>query len=643
MIIVKYFNNFLEEISQTSQHYLILGDNILGKKIYELSLFGIPDFFIECVPEKIEFLNSFLINKIGSISTINILLIFPLDSNFDDIISSLHNTLKLVVNLYIFSNNDLNTWGGICYEGKKYIFDLNKYMFSDPPFMREAFSMVPYYSPGYLKELKNEPGYIVVKNKDTIGLEDYKSRYINHSNGKKVTVYEKSQYAHKIHVFGDSRAYAILTEDKYTFCSLLQGKLDKDALSYQVINYGIPGKDIERMVFQIKHADIKKGDLVFLTTGTPDFQGNIPLNIEVRMEYLTEIQELCNNLNVKFVYMNMPTLIEIKNPTELERSMQQEFQSIHFSDYNPKVIHEINELTKFRCMDLGIIYYDFTEKFQRPHDYGHLFLNFRHYGPNGNLLIADELYKAVQWLTATKNHLITEAKTLKESKDSDFLTKLEDIFVNRDLTAYIEDIKKFKVNKENIGAVLMNCNPFTKGHRFLIDYAASRVDHLYIFILQEENGDFSFADRFCLAKQNTLDLSNVTILPTGKVMGSKIFNSEYFKKSEFQTGVVDLSKDVILFASKIAPILNITKRFIGEEPNCNVTRQFNEQIIELSPKYNVEVECIPRKNTTNGKSVISASIVRTLLKEQKYDELKEHVTPITYEFLKKKYFADYIS
>lgn len=100
---------------------------------------------------------------------------------------------------------------------------------------------------------------------------------------------------------------------------------------------------------------------------------------------------------------------------------------------------------------------------------------------------------------------------------------------------------------------------------------------------------------------------------------------------------------MILFASKIAPILNITKRFIGEEPTCSVTHQFNQQIIELSPKYNIEVECIPRKNTKCSETVISASTVRKLLKEKQYNELKEHVTDITYEYLKKKYFVNYIS
>lgn len=634
MITVKLWENFLEEVEQKSKHFVVWGDTTLGKRIFELKLFGYSDFFIEYVPEKIDEIVSILKNKLKNV---NILLCLPLDTDFNEIINYVCNNLKLDANLYIFNNIDLKKWGGILYNDKKYIFDLDKYMYSDPLFMREAFSMVSYYSPEYLKELSNEPGYIVVKNKSNIGLEDYKSTYINHIDGKKMTIYRKNHYNHKIHVFGDSRAYAILTEDKYTFCSLLQNKLDKENLSYQVINYGIPGKDIERMTFQIKHGDIKKGDIVFLTTGSPDFEGNIQLNIEVRMQYLTEIQNYCSDLNVKFVYINMPTLIEIKNPTELEKSMQLEFQSIHFFDYNPKTIYKINDTTKFRCMNTGIIYYDFTEKFQRPHNYGHLFLNFRHYGPNGNLLIADEIHKIVLWIISTDNNLISEAKIIKQKNDSDFNKKLQGALINKELTNYIEEIKKSRVDKENIGAVLMNCNPFTKGHRHLIDYAAKKVDHLYIFILQEENGDFSFKDRIYLAKQNTLDLSNVTVLPTGKVMGSKIFNPEYFKKGELQTSQVDMSKDIILFASKIAPILNITKRFIGEEPNCNVTHQFNEQIIKLLPKYNIEVECIPRKYTENGKTVISASIVRRLLKEKGYTELKEHVTDVTYKFLKEKF------
>ena len=34
-----------------------------------------------------------------------------------------------------------------------------------------------------------------------------------------------------------------------------------------------------------------------------------------------------------------------------------------------------------------------------------------------------------------------------------------------------------------VGAIVMNCNPFTMGHRYLIETAASQVDRLYVFVL----------------------------------------------------------------------------------------------------------------------------------------------------------------
>jgi [citrate (pro-3S)-lyase] ligase len=67
-----------------------------------------------------------------------------------------------------------------------------------------------------------------------------------------------------------------------------------------------------------------------------------------------------------------------------------------------------------------------------------------------------------------------------------------------------------------IGAVVMNCNPFTLGHRYLIEYAASKVTHLYIFAVEEDKSIFPFKDRFDLIKAGTAGLKNSTVLPSGK-------------------------------------------------------------------------------------------------------------------------------
>ena len=65
-------------------------------------------------------------------------------------------------------------------------------------------------------------------------------------------------------------------------------------------------------------------------------------------------------------------------------------------------------------------------------------------------------------------------------------TFLED---NKDFKLYIDGLVKLKnINKfkGKIGGVVMNCNPFTLGHRYLIEQSLNQVDYLYIFVVEEE-------------------------------------------------------------------------------------------------------------------------------------------------------------
>ena len=81
---------------------------------------------------------------------------------------------------------------------------------------------------------------------------------------------------------------------------------------------------------------------------------------------------------------------------------------------------------------------------------------------------------------------------------------------------------------ENAGAVVMNCNPFTKGHRYLIETAANECGHLYVFVLSEDKSEFSAADRLEMVKLGTQDLQNVTVLPTGPYLISGVTFPTYF-------------------------------------------------------------------------------------------------------------------
>ena len=103
-------------------------------------------------------------------------------------------------------------------------------------------------------------------------------------------------------------------------------------------------------------------------------------------------------------------------------------------------------------------------------------------------------------------------------------------------------------------------------------------------------------------------MPNVEVLPSGKFIISQRTFSGYFSKEELQDAVVDSSEDVEIFGKEIAPTLGITVRFAGEEPTDNVTRQYNETMREILPRYGIEFREIPRK-TFDGKPISASTVV----------------------------------
>ena len=178
----------------------------------------------------------------------------------------------------------------------------------------------------------------------------------------------------------------------------------------------------------------------------------------------------------------------------------------------------------------------------------------------------------------------------------------------------------------------MNCNPFTLGHQYLVEYAAAKVARLYIFVVEEDRSEFPFKDRIELVRQGVRHIPNVEVLPSGKFIISQQTFSGYFNKAELQDVAVDSSEDVEIFGKEIAPELGITIRFVGEEPTDNVTRQYNETMKRLLPRYGIEFHEIPRK--TFGEEIISASKVREALHAGDFDKIKTLVPATTYEYLR---------
>jgi len=202
------------------------------------------------------------------------------------------------------------------------------------------------------------------------------------------------------------------------------------------------------------------------------------------------------------------------------------------------------------------------------------------------------------------------------------------------LASFLKQLPRFP-EAETIGAAVMHCNPFTRGHRYLIETAAAECDRLIVFVLSEDRGMFSAADRIALVRAGTADLANVTVLPTGPYLISAATFPTYFLKSGADSNAIQCQLDVEIFAGHIAPAMNITRRYVGTEPLSPVTNAYNRILLAELPPRGIEVREIPRVEC--GDAPISASRVRQLLQEGALEELQALVPPTTWQYLSNKY------
>ena len=224
-----------------------------------------------------------------------------------------------------------------------------------------------------------------------------------------------------------------------------------------------------------------------------------------------------------------------------------------------------------------------------------------------------------------KNYLRTRTNNDFENEIATYLAEIQNMFPLNDKT-------------NNNGAIVMNCNPFTKGHRYLIEAAAKQVDRLYIFVVEEDKSFFLFKDRLDMVQKGTEDIPNVVVVPSGKFIISAYTFPEYFMKDYVKEKNFDVSMDIETFCKYIAPSLNIRTRFAGEEPFDPVTKNYNESMTRILPQYGMNFIEIPRYALDSG-NIINATKVRELLKCRQLDELMEYVPLTTYDILLEKYYS----
>jgi len=205
-----------------------------------------------------------------------------------------------------------------------------------------------------------------------------------------------------------------------------------------------------------------------------------------------------------------------------------------------------------------------------------------------------------------------------------------------ELKCYIDLVKKSKVDvKGKVGSVAVNCNPMTLGHLHLLEYAASKVEHLYVFVIEEDLSFFPFKDRIKIVGDGTAHLKNVSVLPGGKYICTELTFPEYFSKEEDVQATADASMEAWFFCEYIAKALDISIIFLGDEPKCNITKQYNDKMLEILPDYGIDVDIISRIESKND--VISASSVRRLLIDKDFESIRAIVPDSTYYYLLDKY------
>ena len=195
---------------------------------------------------------------------------------------------------------------------------------------------------------------------------------------------------------------------------------------------------------------------------------------------------------------------------------------------------------------------------------------------------------------------------------------------------YLADLAKTRREGQRIAALVLNANPFTLGHLYLVEKAARENDVLHVFIVSEDASLVPFSVRKRLVIEGTAHLQNLVYHDTGPYIISSATFPSYFQKDDEAVIQSHANLDLSVFV-RIAEALGITARYVGEEPKSLVTGIYNRIMSERLPEHGIDCVIVPRKTEASGQ-VISASNVRQAIKDGKLEEIRELVPESTYRF-----------
>lgn len=201
-------------------------------------------------------------------------------------------------------------------------------------------------------------------------------------------------------------------------------------------------------------------------------------------------------------------------------------------------------------------------------------------------------------------------------------------------SAYAEDLRRQAEGRPTPRAcVVMNANPFTLGHRHLVERAASENPWVWVLAVREDRSEFPFDVRFRLMREGTADLANVEVLSGGEYVISARTFPAYFTRQE-SLAAAQGALDAAVFCDLVAPALGIARRYVGTEPFSPSTARYNEALLERLPKCGIQVVVVERASA--GGEAISASRVRAALAVQDWGTVRAMTPDSTYRYLRER-------
>lgn len=255
-------------------------------------------------------------------------------------------------------------------------------------------------------------------------------------------------------------------------------------------------------------------------------------------------------------------------------------------------------------------------------------------------LIITHLIEIQYARNTTHIFLYTKCKSAKFFSDLGFyeIERIENhiVFMENKRTGfadYLAELSQCRRDSGTSAAIVMNANPFTLGHQFLVEKAAQENDTVHLFMVSEDKSLVPYSVRKKLIQKGVAHLPNVVCHDSGPYIISNATFPSYFQKDE--TAVIESHAllDLTIFC-RIAKTLNITRRYVGEEPASVSTGLYNRIMTEKLPQNGIDCIVIPRKTT--GGEIISASTVRQAIKNKNWAELEKMVPKTTADYFASK-------